>query len=101
MHRVLRSGLVKARKKHRSDAGCNFDFAIGDDGGYNVAEFKALGMTDEEIESIKDARSRKFGIQPGEVYYSQTGVYDGELYSFCAPAAIHDICVKYDLYQED
>ncbi|WP_316743779.1 hypothetical protein [Pedobacter antarcticus] len=102
MNTVLKSGYVKARKNYHTDASCYFDFArYPREGGYRVSEFKDLGMTDEEIQAILEADKRKWRIEIGEVHYSQTGVYDGDLYSYRAPKLVHQICVKYDLYTED
>lgn len=100
MNTVFKSGYVKARKNYHTDASCYFDFANHKE-GYRVSEFKDLGMTDEEIQTILEADKRKWRIEVGEVHYSQTGVYDGELYNYRAPKGIHEICVKYDLYTED
>lgn len=58
-------------------------------------------MSDDEIQIIIDAQNRKWRIEPGELHYCQTGVYDGELYSYRAPKGIHEICVKFDLYTDD
>lgn len=102
MNTVLKKGYVKARKNYHTDSGCYFDFArYPREDGYRISEFKDLGMTDEDVQTILEADKRKFRIEVGELHYSQTEVYDGELYSFRAPKGIHEICVKYDLYTED
>jgi hypothetical protein len=107
MNDILKAGYVKGRKNYHSDAGCQFDFARYSgpeedrEEGYNLSEFRDLGMTDEEIQTILTAARNKWRIEIGEVHYSQTGVYDGELYSYRAPKGIHEILVKYDMYTED
>lgn len=102
MNTVLKKGYVKARKNYHTNASSYFDFAkYPREEGYRLSEFKDLDMTDEEIQTILDADKLKWRIEVGEIHYSQTGVYDGELYSYRAPKGIHEICVKYDLYTED
>jgi len=102
MHTILKQKQVTARKDHWSDVGCNFDYAqAASSNGYNIEEFKANGMTDEEIQSILAAKERKFSIKKGEKYYYQVGIYDGELYTYRSPIDMHELCVKYDLYYED
>jgi len=100
MNVVLKSGYVRARKDHPGDGSDYFDFAIKRE-GYNLAELKELGMSDDEIKSILDARERNFNIQKGEMYYCQVGVWDGDMYTFRTIKAIHEILVKYDLYGEE
>lgn len=102
MHTVLKQKRVIARKDYHSDVDCNFDFAQSGSGpGYNLEEFKAIGMTDEEIQSVLAAKERKFEIKKGELYYYQVGIYDGDIYAFRSPIDMHELSVKYDLYYED
>lgn len=100
MHDVLRQSRVIARKEHVSEGSDYFDFALKK-GVYDIQEFKEIGMTDDEIKSILDAQKRNWKIEKGEKYFAQTGVYDGDLYDYKCILAIHDICVKYELYRDE
>ncbi len=101
MNSIINSGLVKARKDYPTDGASYFDFAYNHKTKeYDIEEFRSIEMTEEEIKSILDAKDRNWTIAKGELYYSQIGKFEGNIYHFQAISAIHDICVKYDLYEE-
>ena len=100
MNEILKKGYVKARKDHPGDGSDYFEFAKKK-AEYDIKEFKDLGMSDEEIQTIMEAEDRKFKIHKGEMYYCQVGVWDGDLYTFRTIKDIHEILVKYDLYGEE
>ena len=53
----------------------------------------------EKRELVK-ARRNKWKIVKGERYLRQTMIFEGEMTTFRAIPAMHDICVKCDIYQE-
>jgi len=54
----------------------------------------------EEKKDIIRARRNKWRIHPGQKYLRQAMKWEGEMTTFKAIPEMHDICVKYDLYQE-
>lgn len=104
MHTVLTDKNVVARKDYTSVYRDNFDYLITkDEQGKNVVDLKeanSFGMTDEEIKTIQSAIDNNWRIKKGELHHYQFGVYDGETYSARAPFGIHEICCKYDLFEE-
>jgi len=53
-----------------------------------------------EKRAIIKARRNNWKIQPGQRYIRQAVVWEGRLGTFKAIPEMHDICVKYDLYEE-
>jgi hypothetical protein len=101
MNSIIKSGIVKARKSYTTDGESYFDFAYNHKTKeYDLEEFKSIGMSEEEIQIVLDAKAKNWTIDKGEMYYSQIGRFEGNIYHFQAIKAIHDICVKYDLYEE-
>lgn len=87
--RVLSESTPTARKEHDCMA-CDFVFSHGIDGyGHSFAEKRAL---------VK-ARKNAFKIKKGKKYIKQNNVLDGEFYTFKAIPEMHDICLKYGLYE--
>lgn len=58
-------------------------------------------MTEPEIADFEIAKAHRFKILPGEQYIKQSGVYDGDFYTFRGIPAMVDICHKYELFNED
>ena len=58
-------------------------------------------FTFAERRIIIKARKNGWMIKKGEEYIIQNSVSNGEFYAFKAIPAIHDICLKYDIYEED
>jgi len=54
----------------------------------------------DEKRDIIRARRNKWRIQPGQKYLRQAIIFEGRMDTFRAIPAMHDICIKYDLYQE-
>lgn len=77
-----------ARKAHRCDASAWLSNV-----GYE-------GLTFSELRAVVKARANRWKIQKGETYIRQTLESDGDLYTFKAIPAIHEICIKYDYYRE-
>ena len=55
-------------------------------------------LTFSEMREVVKAKRNKYRIKKGEQYLYQTGIQDGDLVTFRAIPAIHDICIKYDFY---
>ena len=85
---VFKNKIVTARKEHDCSA-CEM-ISNGD----NPEDWMEV---DELIVYLK-VKEKGFKINPGDRYIFQTGVYDGELYTYRAIPEIHDICVKYDIF---
>ncbi len=56
-------------------------------------------LTPSEWQAYQLAESDCFKIKKGDIYVRQNNKFDGEVYTFKAIPAIHDICIKYDLYE--
>jgi hypothetical protein len=88
---LIRNSIRIARKRHMcmaSDWLCQYEDGFD---GFTFAEKRAIVL----------ARRNGWFIQPGEAYVSQACTIDGFVYSFKAIKAIHDICIKYKLYDYD
>ena len=89
MPRVISRATPTANKSHNCDACVWLDAA-----GYN-----GMGFSFAEMRSVAKAKANKWKIIKGEMYTKQSGVYEGEMYTFKAITAIHDICIAHDLYE--
>ncbi len=89
MMEILSESTPKAIKSHNCDA-CEHVLAEGIDGA---------GYTRPELRSLLKARKNKWLIVKGQKYISQNNKFDGRIYTFKAIPEIHEICIKYDLYQ--
>lgn len=58
-------------------------------------------LPNDEREAIELAKSHNWRILKGEKYVCQTGVYDGQYFTFRGIPAIVDICHKYELFPDD
>lgn len=88
MVEVLSESTPVARKKHTCMAS-EFIHNLG------------LGYIDfsfAELRQIVKARRQGYKIQPGQKYVRQSNKFDGELYTFKAIPAMHEICLAHDLY---
>ena len=71
----------------------------------NACEFilsewiNGFGFTRSELRTLLKARNNKWRIVPGQKYIKQNIKSDDELYTFKAIHDVHDICLKYDLYE--
>lgn len=102
MNYSLKNKNVIARKDYNGDGSDYFDFALNcKNKGYDLNEFKALGISDDDIDLILKNKENKYKIKKGDLHNYQCGVYDGELYSVRFPLGIWDIILKYDLNSED
>jgi len=54
----------------------------------------------DEKKAIIRARRNNYRIHPGQKYLRQAMVWDGQLGTFKAIPAMHDICCKYNLYED-
>lgn len=89
----------KANKQHNTDVESYFDFAYDHKNKtWRIEDFKSIGMTDEEIQSILNAHKKGWVIEKGEVYCRQEGYAEGGAFVFCCPKVLEEILIKYDLY---
>jgi hypothetical protein len=58
--------------------------------GFSIAEYRAM---------VK-ARRNRYMIKKGQEYLRQANVCGGDFMVFRAIPEIHDICLKYDMYQD-
>lgn len=87
---VLKESTPTARVDHDCMAS-DFILNQGIDGfGYTFSEFRAIAK----------AKKSNFKILKGDKYMKQTNKQHGDIYTFKAIPAMHDICVKYDLYDQ-
>lgn len=89
MVEVIFESTPVARKSHNCMAS---EYILN--GGIN-----GFGYTISELRSIVKAQRNSFQIIKGQKYINQFNKCYGEVYSFKAIPAMHDLCVKYDLYE--
>ena len=85
---VLSEALPVARKSHHCMAS-DFILANGISG---------YGYSFSELRSIAKAKRNKFLIIKGQTYLRQNNKFDGDIYTFKAIPALHQICLDHDLY---
>ena len=87
---VLSETTPVARKEHDCLA-CDWAMASG----YNTPE----DLTGDEWNCWLAAKENGFKIKKGQKYVRQNNKSYGDMYTFTAIPAIHNICLKYDLYE--
>lgn len=87
---ILREGTPVARKNYCCDAS---DWIMNSD-VFSDCTFK-------EKRQIVIAQRNGWKIKKGDKYTYQVNIWSGDFNVFKAITAMHDICVNYDLYQED
>lgn len=91
MARVISDNTRKSRKDHNC---CACEWLLN----YGLGQ---VDFTFAEYRTIAKAKRNKWRVKKGETYLSQCNVQDGDIQTIKAIPAIHDLCVKYDLYQCD
>lgn len=86
---VLSESEPIARKPHNCDA-CEFILSEGIDG---------YGYTRPELIILAKARKNNWKIIKGQKYICQNNKFGGDLYTFKAIPEVHEICLKYDMYE--
>jgi hypothetical protein len=86
---VLSQSTPIAKKEHGCDA-CTWLI----NGGYPE------GMSISEWRSVVRAKRNKWKIKAGQKYIRQTGIYEGDFYCSKSIPEIHEICLKYDIYED-
>jgi hypothetical protein len=88
---IIREATPTARNDYNCDA-CEWLVNNGCDWtDYTYAERRL----------IVKARRNKWRIQKGDKYYLQVNNYYGDFGQFRAIPEMNDICIKYELYQQD
>jgi len=89
---IIESRFQKAKKDYICDACdslCDYLF-----------ESEITGFTIAEYRAIVRAKRNRFMIKKGQEYLRQANVCGGDFMVFRAIPEIHDICLKYDIYQD-
>ncbi len=96
MNKILKEKIVTAKK----DYTCNACWFILNYASLNefITDFK---LTFSEIKSLVKAKQNHYTILKGEKCIYQVGIYDGDFYTSRAIPEIHEICIKYKMYNED
>jgi hypothetical protein len=89
MIEVISESKPVARKKYRCDA-CEYVLNEVNQGTFTIAEYRL----------IVAAKRNGYAIVPGQQYIKQFNKDGGDTYTFRGIPAMHDLCVKYDLYPE-
>lgn len=87
---ILSETTPVANKDHECDA-CEW---LNNSGYANEGD-----LTEGEWKDYQLAESNGFKVKKGEKYVKQNNKFDGDIYTFKAIPAIHNICLKYDLYE--
>lgn len=53
-----------------------------------------------EKRKIVKAKRNQWKIKKGETYINQRNIFDGSIYTYKAITAIHDICIKHDIFAD-
>ena len=85
-------------KKARKDHNCNSCEWLTSYSSKSEYLFKEFNFTEEEKETIFKAENNRWKVKKGDSCDYIVGVYDGDFCAFYQIPEIHDICVKYDLY---
>lgn len=88
---VLSEKTPKARKDYNCDAA---DWLI------NSGIIYEGQLSFSELRAVAIAKRKKWKILKGETYLYQANIWEGDFCTFKAIPAIHDICIKHDLYRE-
>jgi hypothetical protein len=91
MIEVLSDTKPKARKEYSCDAS---EWLQSDDWWRSSGQ-----LTFTELRSIVKARDNNWRIKKGDVYAKQINKVDGDLGTFRAIPAIHEICSKHNIYE--
>ena len=75
-----------ARKAYECDA-CEWLINVGTD-----------DLSEDELTLYEQAKNESFSIQPGQTYVKVEGIWDGEFTVFRARPEIHELCIKYNIY---
>ena len=92
MIEVLSNNYHKARKDYSCDACYWFSEIAG--------ERFQIDIKLSEAKLWVKAQKDGFKIKKGQRYLRNVNKQDGELYTFRARPEIHELCVKYELYEE-
>lgn len=91
MSRLLRNEVRTAKKTYPCDA-----FYWIDRSNYGPQD-----MDSEDWQMVEDWRAAGAQIKPGMLYMYQVSVSGDGFSTFRCWGAMHDLCLKYDLYPED
>lgn len=90
MSTLLSESFHIARKDHRCDAcDCLLNYR-------DIEDFDG-----KDREAIELAKSHGWKILKGERYVRHVGVWHGDFSCFKSIPAIHDICSRYEIFDED
>jgi len=90
MSTVIRESTHKAKKSYNCMAS---EWIMGSE------VFSDCTFTEKK--QIIIASRNKWIINKGDIYYQQVNVWQGDFGVFKAIPAMNDICIKYNIYQED
>ena len=91
MSRLISQMTVVATKKYQCNSSLFLEPCL-----YDIMD----ELTFSEKRAIVKARNNGWNIMPGEKYLSQFGEFEGEVFRVKCIPAIHDICVRLQLYQQ-
>ena len=92
---TLESRIKKARKDHVCDA-CSW---LLDRVNANAEDIVLdLDCTDEEKAALERAEANGWKVKKGDKYWYWKGVFDGQISESHSIPEIHEICIKYDIY---
>jgi hypothetical protein len=86
---VISESRPTARKEHDCGA-CEWLLAYGVNG---------MGYSFSELREVVKAKRNNWKIMKGQKYVRQTNTFEGQLYTFKVIPEIHNICLKYNLYE--
>ena len=90
MIKTLSETMPVARKAYHCDACDWIGNYINDGVTFTIADYR----------QIVKAKRNQWRIQPGQRYIKQFNTDGNDVWTFRAIPEIHDLCVKYDLYDD-
>lgn len=58
-------------------------------------------LSSDELAIVEFAQKSKFKIKEGQLYFKQLVKLDGEQYELRSIPGVHQLCCKFDLFDED
>ena len=89
----------KEIKAVRKDHNCNACEWLVNGDALTMIRRGEIKLTISERRAIVKAKQNNWKVKKGQRALYHVGIYDGDFYYCYSIPEIHDICVKYDLYE--
>jgi len=97
MSEILKELKIKSVRK---DHECNACLWLDGIGSTAESIINELDLTEDEKYSIRKAEVNRWKVKKGEPAIYSVGITDGDFNAWYSIPEIHEICLKYEIYQE-